>query len=356
MKRPIILLLAALMALLSCAEIGNEFDNPWDPNGTKYNEKGNDINKYKTVKIGTQTWMAENLDYAIAGSACYNNRSSNCAKYGRLYTWDAANRACPSGWHLSSDAEWTTLTYFVGGASTAGTKLKAASGWNDYNGRSGNGTDEYGFSALPGGGLVNGIPNWACNSGCWWSATEVNTGSAWGWDMGWYGGDDGVSVRRSNDNKTRLYSVRCVMDDSSIPTYYTITFNRNGGSVSPESGMTGADGTLADLPTPTRDGYTFDGWWTAATDGDSVAISKVYSGNTNIYARWTLNTYKVAFDANGGSVTPDTGTTGEGWKLASLPTPTRSGYIFEGWFTEATGGTKVEVSKVYSANANIYAR
>jgi len=61
MKKRIMLLLAALMALLSCAEMGNEFDNTWDPNGTKYNEKGNDINKYKTVKIGTQTWMAENL-------------------------------------------------------------------------------------------------------------------------------------------------------------------------------------------------------------------------------------------------------------------------------------------------------
>ena len=144
--------------------------------------------------------------------------------------------------------------------------------------------------------------------------------------------------------------------DTDAHETYTVTFDANGGTVSPTSGETGTDGKLASLPTPTRDGYTFDGWWTAATDGDSVAISKVYSGNTNIYAQWTLNTYTVVFNANGGSVTPDTGTTGEGWKLASLPTPTRSGYIFEGWFTETVGGTKVEASKVYSANANIYAR
>ena len=170
---------------------------------------------------------------------------------------------------------------------------------------------------------------------------------------GWSGATSGTTnpvTITMDGNKTLTANFQ------TTPTY-TVTFDANGGTVSPTSGTTRVeDGRLADLPTPTRDGYTFDGWWTAATDGDSVAISNVYSGNTNIYARWTLNTYKVAFDANGGSVTPDTGTTGEGWKLASLPTPTRSGYIFEGWFTEATGGTKVEASKAYTADIIIYAQ
>jgi len=110
-----------------------------------------DGEKYKTVRIGKQTWMAENLNYNATGSKCYDNKPVNCDKYGRLYNWSAAQSACPVGWHLPSDSEWTRLTDFVG--SSAGKKLKSTRDWN----KNGNGTDEYGFSALPGGnGNSNG--------------------------------------------------------------------------------------------------------------------------------------------------------------------------------------------------------
>ena len=159
----------------------------------------------RTVTIGGSTWMAENLNRATANSKCYDNDASNCAKYGRLYTWAAAKSACPAGWHLPSDAEWTALTDAVGGESTAGTKLKATSGWNN----DGNGTDQYGFSALPGGyGSSDGSFLNASNYGYWWSATEDYANNAWYRYMF----DYLESVGRNYSDKTYLLSVRCVAD------------------------------------------------------------------------------------------------------------------------------------------------
>ncbi len=97
---------------------------------------------YKTVKIGTQTWMAQNLNYQTKrGSWCYENSADSCKKYGRLYDWKTAKKACPAGYHLPSNEDWTTLIDYMGGQVTAGKKLKAKRGWND----NGNGTDDYGF-------------------------------------------------------------------------------------------------------------------------------------------------------------------------------------------------------------------
>jgi uncharacterized protein (TIGR02145 family) len=158
-----------------------------------------------TVKIGGKTWMAKNLNIATANSQCYDNDPANCAKYGRLYTWDDAMSACPSGWHLPSDADWTALTDAAGGESVAGTKLKSKSGW-DFNG---NGTDEYGFSALPGGvGLRSGSTVMAGNVGYWWSSTESSADHAWIRSMAF----SDKYVDKDNSIKTMLYSVRCVQD------------------------------------------------------------------------------------------------------------------------------------------------
>ena len=186
-------LLATVLVLLNCAERDFVYDNPCDKDGTNYRGcddegyigKGNDISNYRTVVIGTQTWMAENLDYRVGGSVCHDNSVYNCAKYGRLYDWGTAmglggsyygtvwggsdvnhRGICPVGWHLPSRAEWDTLENFVGGSSTAGRKLKSTSF---------NGTDEYGFSALPGGyGSSDGYFINAGSNGYWWSATEGN--------------------------------------------------------------------------------------------------------------------------------------------------------------------------------------
>ena len=171
-----------------------------------------DSKVYRKVTIGGKTWMAENLNFAAEGSTCYENNAGNCDKYGRLYNWTTALSACPAGYHLPSDDEWTELENAVGGRSTAGTKLKSTVGWNG----NGNGTNDFGFLALPGGsgysdGSFRGAVDFgflASNFGSWWSAAEIST------DLAWYRGMDYAygEVNRNNNFKTNLLSVRCVED------------------------------------------------------------------------------------------------------------------------------------------------
>lgn len=106
-----------------------------------------DSTVYRFVTIGTQTWMAENLNFETDGSYCYNDSAEYCAKYGRFYAWTAAMTACPSGWHLPTMAEFETLFTAVGGQSIAGQKLKSATGWEAYSGVTNE--DAFAFSALP---------------------------------------------------------------------------------------------------------------------------------------------------------------------------------------------------------------
>jgi len=156
--------------------------------------------------------MAENLNYNAGGSKCYDNNPANCDKYGRLYDWKTAMKACPPGWHLPSNEELEKLMTAIGGLTItahgyggAGKKLKAKSGWNG----DGNGTDEFGFSALPGGlGSSDGSFGGVDDNGLWWIATEVNASYAYYWGMS----SGSVHVIRNSLDKTLLYSVRCTQD------------------------------------------------------------------------------------------------------------------------------------------------
>ncbi|WP_073158769.1 fibrobacter succinogenes major paralogous domain-containing protein [Fibrobacter sp. UWH5] len=162
---------------------------------------------YKTVTIGSQTWMAENLNYNTSNSYCYDNNASNCSKYGRLYTWSAAMNACPSGWHLPSDTEWNTLWIAVGGTGTAGMKLKSTSGWSG----GGNGTDSFGFAVLPAGRRsYGGYFSTEGDRASFWSSSEFSYYYAYDWYF-YYDYDD---VNRSHDNKDTGFSVRCLKDSS----------------------------------------------------------------------------------------------------------------------------------------------
>ena len=137
---------------------------------------------------------------------------------------------------------------------------------------------------------------------------------------------------------------------------YTITFDANGGSVTPSS-VTTKDGKLESLPTPTRGGYDFLGWYTEKDGGEKVITDTVFTKDTTIYAHWqkqAAQEYTVTFNANGGSVSPASATTKDG-KLESLPTPTRGGYDFLGWYTEETGGEKVTTDTVFTKDTTIYA-
>jgi uncharacterized protein (TIGR02145 family) len=160
--------------------------------------------KYRAVKIGNLTWMAQNLNYKTGNSWCYGNDDSKCQQYGRLYDWNAAKGACPSGWRLPSREEWNELASVAGGG-VAGKKLKSSSGWNE----NGNGTDEYGFSALPGGlRFSDGSFDNAGNYGFWWAATENGSGRAYSRRM-YY---DNVSVGEGTGDKEGGFAVRCVRD------------------------------------------------------------------------------------------------------------------------------------------------
>lgn len=192
---------------------------------------------YKTVTIGTQTWMAENLNYDADGSYCYNDDTTNCSKYGRLYTWMTAigyvsdssssriynlpsglvQGVCPSGWHLPSKAEWETLFAAVGGALTAGEVLKSMSDWDSR----GKGTDIFGFSALPAGykkvydGFFgrNGESEYDGSCAYFWSVTENLNDYAAQYAYGAclsYGNGDAYLYY---DNKGDAFSVRCLKDD-----------------------------------------------------------------------------------------------------------------------------------------------
>ncbi|MDR0518371.1 MAG: fibrobacter succinogenes major paralogous domain-containing protein [Fibromonadaceae bacterium] len=206
---------------------------------------------YKTTKIGEQVWMAENLNYEASGSKCYGEGGivfgedydeitlssseiqANCKKYGRLYNWATAmdidkrfnkkewngsdvkhQGVCPNGWHLPSNAEWGKLYRYADGdkgtksfykSETAGKYLKSISGWNE----SGNGTDKFGFSALPGGvGDPNGSFDDVGYEVFWWSASEYDSDGAYSRYMSY----DIELAYWAFSVKSGLYSVRCVGD------------------------------------------------------------------------------------------------------------------------------------------------
>lgn len=201
---------------------------------------------YRMTTIGTQTWMAENLDYAdsvttpsLKGKSwCYNNKPDSCVKYGRLYTWAAAidsvrlynggngvdcgygkactlpekRGICPPGWHLPSYDEWETLFTAVGGKSTAGKVLKSQTGWYD----SGNGTDAFGFSALPAGRWhIYDFFDEVGYRAYFWSSSEVWTsedGSLSAYIMGLRYGSDYGRLDYDYNNKGLGFSVRCLQD------------------------------------------------------------------------------------------------------------------------------------------------
>ncbi len=142
---------------------------------------------------------------------------------------------------------------------------------------------------------------------------------------------------------------------------YTVTFDANGGSVSTATRTVASGAAVGALPTPTRTGYTFKGWFTAASGGTKVATATKVTANVTYYAQWTKNAtpptnYTVTFNANGGSVSPATRSVAGGAAVGELPKPTRSGYTFVGWFTAASGDTQISAATKVTANVTYYAQ
>ena len=154
----------------------------------------------KTVKIGDQIWMNKNLAVDDGGDGITINKETG----EHYYTWDAAKRVAEKikGWHLPTIAEWDFLAANAGGREVCGTKLKAASGWDD----DGNGTDDFGFSALPAGNYYGSF-NYLGSNANFWTATEYNSSGAYNRYF-----NTGASMYSYNDYKYGQYSVRLVKD------------------------------------------------------------------------------------------------------------------------------------------------
>lgn len=135
---------------------------------------------------------------------------------------------------------------------------------------------------------------------------------------------------------------------------YSISFNGNGGSCSVSNKTIAYGGTYGNLPIPTRNGYTFAGWYTSATGGTQVMSSTkcTLSSNQTVYAHWNANNYAVSFNANGGSCSSSSKTVSYGGTYGELPTPTKTGYVFDGWYTSSTGGTRITNSTTVNTLSN----
>ncbi|MCL1956650.1 MAG: hypothetical protein FWF63_04960 [Fibromonadales bacterium] len=230
----------AVAFLLSCTSI--ERDSVCDEKSIYYNGcvvgvsssssgggrfiDSRDNKSYRYVKIGYQTWMAENLNYNEPGSKCYDNDLANCAAYGRLYNWATAmaldascnsspcsqagtkhKGICPSGWYIPNDNDWIKLVNYVESenycSDCAAAYLKSNIGWNG----NGNGNDKYGFSALPGGdGGSDGYFSIVGNFGYWWSSTEHGTYNAYSRYIGY----DRKYADIYDSGKSLFRSVRCL--------------------------------------------------------------------------------------------------------------------------------------------------
>jgi len=137
---------------------------------------------------------------------------------------------------------------------------------------------------------------------------------------------------------------------------FTITFNANGGTVSPSS-VTHIQGTNIDnMPTPTRPGYTFVAWYTARTGGTRVTATTPVNNNVTFFARWNATGFTITLNPNGGTVSPSTVNRLSGAMMDGLPTPTRAGHAFAGWFTARTGGIQIHAGTTVSGNMTVYAR
>jgi len=173
---------------------------------------------YPYVKIGTQTWLMENMNYSDSDSSdswCYKNLPKNCDTYGRLYTWDAAMKACPSGWHLPDDAEWKKLEIFLGippseadslewrETNAVGIQIKAVWDWNS----GGTGENTSRFTALPAGfRSVQGGYFYIGDIATFWSSTYTDETHAFGRGLIYYS----TGIYRWKYLKEEGYSVRCL--------------------------------------------------------------------------------------------------------------------------------------------------
>lgn len=199
--------LLLLSTMMGCSSKESPTSIPQDP-GTQTETQN--IGGYKAVDIGGVIWMAENLNIETNGSYCYNDVLDNCSVYGRLYTHEAAQTACPDGWHLATATEWDFLNNTVGTNSSASYYLKSTAGWwTDV----GNGNDAYGFTALPGGiRNIDGVYSDLTLAGYFWAEASTD-GSSVSYELHY---NTSNLAQQTKISEETAMSVRCVYDESKI--------------------------------------------------------------------------------------------------------------------------------------------
>lgn len=163
-----------------------------------------DNKEYKIITIGSQTWMAENLAYETEGAVAYGEVDSNALKYGYLYDWETAQNSCPLGWMVPKEEDWNVLINKLGGKNMAGGKLKLK-GTEKWKSPNRFGSDAIGFSALPGGALVEGEFLGFGESAYFWSS-EAECTSAFIKFLTFKAGFADIKSLSKTDNA----SVRCI--------------------------------------------------------------------------------------------------------------------------------------------------
>lgn len=201
-----------ILAQTGESEAGNNYESKTEQLSGEFNSfiDSRDGKTYKTIKIGEQTWMAENLNFdSKIGSWAYNNDSRLAESYGRLYTWQASLGACPDGWRLPGDFDWDQLIDYLGGPNEAGEKMKAmdSTHWKNPDG---GGNNLSGFTALPAG--YRGVDGNFLDLGVltfFWSSSEEN--QFYAWSRGFYVNYTGIY--RNLSNKNFAASVRCIKEE-----------------------------------------------------------------------------------------------------------------------------------------------
>ena len=318
---------------------------------------------YKTVTIGTQTWMAQNLNYNTTNSRCYKDDPGHCTKYGRYYTWDAAKDACPLGWRLPSKADFETLIDVAGGELMAGRMLKSTSGWDDF----GCCLDTYSFSALPAGRYdeYGRYVEIGGDQAFFWSSTESDGNIAY---MSMYDDNAIVSVQ-STFVKSSGFSVRCIKGVSVEKSSSSVVHSSSSvSSVIPSSSsvavpMSSRSVAIGSM-TDSRDGQSYktvvigSQTWMAENLNYETANSYCYNDsafNCNKYGRlyiwaaamdsagiWSTNGKGCGYASTCSPTYPVRGVCPTGWHL-----PTKA--EFETLFTEV-GGHTTAVTKLKSTS------
>jgi uncharacterized protein (TIGR02145 family) len=296
-----------------------------------------DGNVYQTVQIGDQIWMAENLktthnangteitlvesesawdalDYTDKAYCYYDNSTANGDTYGALYTWTAAMNgasssdanpsgiqgACPDGWHLPSDEEWTTLENYISNddhIGNVGTALKNTNGWSD----SGNGTDDYGFSALPEGyriqnGSFNGLGDYVY----YWSTTEYD--SYFSWYRGLYYSNSDLG-KFNGASRSYGLSIRCLKDNGQTSSAPVAAFTSNQTSINEGETISFTDQSTN---SPTSWSWNFGDEYSSSSQNPSHTYSSAGSYSVSLTVS---NSYGSDTETKTGYITVTSGST-----------------------------------------------